>query len=390
MEKFRKKKLIAVTARAPYPLNSGGRIATYNTLISLSKNYIIKLYIVTDEDLNKETITHLKNKFDFIFIYKKPKLLALIDSIRFLLLAKPMQLGYFHSNSLKKTIENENNLSSDYFIGFVLRTANYGQKFKSRRFIYSIDSMYLNYRNSVKKTKNIIWKSIYKAESLLLKKFERHVVQSFDKVSYVNPNEAKFWSKFGNVKCIPHGLYKIENDKILVSSEYKNSIIFIGRMDYRPNIIAVEWFVKNVIDFLHRDINFIIIGGNAKASLVNNLSNKRVKFVGYIKNPDSIIKSSLCSVAPMLTGGGLQTKLIKSFSLGCIVVMSRLASKPLLNFKNHHHGIISESPQEYADIINDIFLNREKYLSIKKNATQLFEKNYENSIIEKSIIKYFT
>lgn len=389
MEEF-KQKLIAVTARAPYPLNSGGRIATYNSLISLGAKYKIKLYIITDETIDKETIAHLQNKFHSVFVYKKSRLLSYFDSLRFLFMAKPMQLGYFHSENLKKIIEKENNLESDYFIGFVLRTANYGAKFKSKRFIYSIDSIYLNYKNSVKNTKNFIWKNVYRLESLLLKKFELSVVRGFDKISYVNPNEADFWMKHGNVKCIPHGFDKIDNQKIAISKEYENSIVFIGRMDYKPNIIAVEWFIENVISLLNRDINLIIIGGYANDSLVKKLSNTRVQFLGFIENPNSIIKSSLCSIAPMMTGGGLQTKIIKSFSLGSIVVMSKLAAKPVLNFVHLKHGFICESPNEYIDTINGIYKDKTKYTSIKKESFLLFEKNYENSIIEKSLIKYFT
>jgi len=389
LEEF-KQKLIAVTARAPYPLNSGGRIATYNSLISLSAKYKIKLYIITDEIIDQETIAHLQNKFHSVFVYKKSKLLSYFDSLRFLFMAKPMQLGYFYSENLKQIIEKENNLESDYFIGFVLRTANYGAKFKSKRFIYSIDSMYLNYKNSVKNTKNFIWKNVYRLESLLLKKFELSVVRGFDKISYVNPNEADFWMKHGNVKCIPHGFDKIDNQKIAISKEYENSIVFIGRMDYKPNITAVEWFIVNVVNKLNKEIQLIIIGGYASSSFIKKHSNTQVKFLGFIENPNNIIKNSLCSVAPMLTGGGLQTKIIKAFSLGSIVIMSKLAAKPVLSFINFKHGFIADSPEEFINIINDIHKNKSKYKLLKKESIMLFEKNYENSIIEESLIKYFS
>lgn len=389
MEKF-KQNLVSVSARVPFPLNSGGRIATYNSLLSLSKKYNIKLYIITDEVVDEKSISHLKMKFHSVTVYQKSKLSSFIDSLWFLFLGKPMQLGYFFSNNLKKQIEKENNLERDYFMGFVLRTAKYGEKFKTKKFIYSIDSMYLNYKNSVKNTKNIIWKSIYLIESLLLKKYELSVVKNFDKISYVNPNEANYWKKHGNVKCIPHGFDKIDIQNITISKKYENSIIFIGRMDYNPNIIAVEWFVKNVLNLINKNINLLIIGGNASVHLVKNLSSNRVKFLGFIENPNTIIKSSLCSIAPMRTGGGLQTKIIKSFSLGTIVVMSKLAAKPLLNFVNLEHGFISDTPNQYSHAINSIYNNKSKYSEMKKKSIRFFENNYENSIIEKSLNKYYS
>jgi len=382
--------LIAVTARAPYPLNSGGRIATYNTLLSLNKKYKIKLYIITDNSVDEQDIAHLKEIFYSVYVYKKSKRSSYLDAIRFSIQFKPLQLGYFYSNKFKKIIEKENNLESDYFIGFVLRTAIYGAKFKSKRFIYSIDSMYLNYKNSVKNTKNYFWKNVYLLESLLLKKYELSVVRDFDKISYVNPNEASYWSKHGNVACIPHGFDKVDNQKTLTSTEYQNSIIFIGRMDYKPNIIAVEWFILNVVNKLKKGVQLIIIGGYASSSLIKKHSNSRVKFLGFVEDPNIIIKNSLCSVAPMLTGGGLQTKIIKAFSLGSIVLMSKLAAKPVMNFIHSKHGFIAETPEEYVNLINDIHENKSKYISLKENAIMLFEKNYENSILENSLIKYFS
>ena len=70
--------------------------------------------------------------------------------------------------------------------------------------------------------------------------------------------------------------------------------------------------------------------------------------------------------------------------------MSKLAAKPVLNFVHLKHGFICESPNEYIDTINGIYKDKTKYTSIKKESFLLFEKNYENSIIEKSLIKYFT
>lgn len=389
MERNQKQKLIAVSARAPYPLNSGGKIASFNTLKSLSKKYYIKLYIITDnvEDLN--SYSYLKKEFGEVVIWKKSKLFCYLDSLRFLILGRPMQLGYFYSNQFKKVIENNNNLELDYFIGFVLRTAIYGKSFKAKKFIYSIDSMYLNYKNSVKNTKNLFWKIIYKLESILLKKYELTVVKSFDRISYVNPNEAEFWSRHGEVRCIPHGLNKINNHNIRNNQDFKNSVVFIGKMDYRPNIIAVQWFINNVFNFLPKEVEFLIIGGHASKDLITRYSGERIKFLGFIEDPDTIIKNSLCSIAPMLTGGGLQTKIIKSFSLGSIVIMSELASKPILNFVNGKHGFIANEPQQYIHLINDILKYRSNYSRVKGESIRLFLNNYENAQIENQILKYF-
>ena len=49
-----KLRILIVVPRTPYPLNSGGRIAIYDTIKMLSKKYSITLVIIDDNIKNKK------------------------------------------------------------------------------------------------------------------------------------------------------------------------------------------------------------------------------------------------------------------------------------------------------------------------------------------------
>ena len=50
---------LIIIPRLPYPINSGGRLAIYNTLVSISSVYNIDLIIIDDNKKNKILLPQL-------------------------------------------------------------------------------------------------------------------------------------------------------------------------------------------------------------------------------------------------------------------------------------------------------------------------------------------
>ena len=164
-------KILITIPRMPFPLNSGGRIAIYDTLKILSKKYKLTLVIIDD---NSNNIIHLKemNKFtDEVYFFTKSKFKFYINSLFGLISGKPLQVGYFYFNEVQKVV-NDLSLNHDLFLSFMIRTSLYGIGLNINKIHYAIDSMYLNYKNSQSNTTSILWKLIYKIELPLLFEIE--------------------------------------------------------------------------------------------------------------------------------------------------------------------------------------------------------------------------
>ena len=155
-------------------------------------------------------------------------------------------------------------------------------------------------------------------------------------------------------------------------------------MDYQPNIDAVIWFVKNVFPNLNPNIVFNIIGGFATNEILN-LENEKIKVLGFLEDPYVVLSSGLCTIAPMQTGGGLQTKILIAMAVKSIVISTSLASKPIDGSENYKNIIIQDNPDQMALIINDIYENSFNYLTIKNDAQNLILNNYSFKVIENKL-----
>jgi glycosyltransferase involved in cell wall biosynthesis len=276
----------------------------------------------------------------------------------------------------------------------MIRTSLYGINKNLKKGHYSIDSMYLNYLNSLKNSSSFLWKIIYRIEIPLLYKFELLNISKYDFTTFVNSEEALYWNKFGNVYTLPHGI----TDDILnhhkTDKSFSKSIVFIGRMDYQPNIDAVLWFCNNVLINLNEDIKFYIIGGYPTESICKlKDKHKNIEIMGYVNDPYTIIKSCICTISPMQSGGGLQTKILIAMALESIVVSTSLPVKAIDSAVNNVNILVEDNPLKFANIINHIYEFPELYTSIKKASRKLIIDKYSQKVIELNLYnlieKYF-
>ncbi len=375
-------KILVTIPRMPFPLNSGGRIAIYDTLRLLSKKYILTIIIIDDNKSNFRYLDEIKKITTNIYFISKNKFRFYINSIFGLITGKPLQVGYFYFKDVQELV---NNLSSthDLFLSFMIRTSLYGLDLKMTKIHYAIDSMYLNYKNSQINTTSCIWKLIYKIEIPLLFKIEKKHVFKYNMTTYVNKEEATFWNQFGDTSNLPHGVKMDILNYNQVDLKYKNSITFIGRMDYQPNIEAVLWFVKNVLVHLNSSIQFLVIGGFATPDIMSlEKEYKNIKILGFVEDPYVILKSSICNVAPMQSGGGLQTKILMSMAVESIVILSTLSSFAIEGIESDLNAIIEDDPFKIAKKINMIHESPKRFSNMRIEARKLIQKYYSLDVIE--------
>ena len=384
---IQKKKVLVTIPRIPYPINSGGRYATYETLKILDKYFDVYLIIINDEIKVMEYENEIKKYTVEYFSFSYPKYKFYLNALKSFFNGKPLQVNYFYFKDVQLKID-EILHKVDFCYLFMNRTGDYFFKTDKPVIFNAIDSMYLNYTKSIEKSKSIFWKIIYRFEVKKLFLFEKKCVERFKLSLFVNNEEANFWKCYGNVLGLPFGIEEKLLEYSEESEDYQNNIAFLGRMDYPPNIDAVEWFCKNCLNKLDEGIQLSVIGGFPTANIKKlEILHSNVKILGFVDDPFIILKSSLCVIAPMQTGGGLQTKILMAMAVGGIVIVSPLCMSAIFGAENNVHLIVEDNPSKIIEIINDIRVNNYKYIHIKKNAQKFILENFSWSIIEKMMIE---
>ncbi len=231
--------------------------------------------------------------------------------------------------------------------------------------------------NHQKTTNSVLFKMIYTIESKRLSCYEPKIINQSDLTLCVNKAEAEDVSRYGNVKWIPNGVNESIFEYNKRDGNYQYSIAFFGAMFYQPNIDAVLWFDKYVLDWVDSKIRFYIIGSKPSKE-VCELAKKRsnVIITGFMEDPYLILNSCDVILAPMQNGGGIQNKILETMALGKVNILTTYAAEPIIGGIAGQHFLVEDNPEKMAELVNDVCFSFDKYAMIGKTAKQLILEQY--------------
>ncbi len=101
--------------------------------------------------------------------------------------------------------------------------------------------------------------------------------------------------------------------------EGRRFVVFVGTMDYHPNIEAVQWFATRALPRLRRrdaGIEFLIVGRNPAKAVWNLARLDGVTVVGDVPDTRPYLAHSRAIVAPLRLARGIQNKVLEALAMG--------------------------------------------------------------------------
>ena len=360
------KKILFITTRNPYSGRfSGDVIGSLKIINFLKKKYKVDVVAIAKKNSNKKNIIFFKQPNFFLkTLYVSLSLLKI----------EPLQFGAFFSKQMKNYI-NKKAKYYDLLFFYHIRSSQYIPKIYAGKKIIEMGDLYsTNYLQTFYNL-NIFnpLKYIYLLESFLIRRAERKIFEKFDKVILFSKEEIKkiskrFKSKIFNINL---SINSIQNK--FSFSKKNNTILFIGNLEYLPNLLAVKDFLVNILPNVKEvipNIKFYIIGNINKIDKFLLSFDGATKFLGQQNNIQKYVKNSFCGLANLKIATGVQGKVLTYMSFGLPVICSKKVAsnfnKNVINYNNN-----SELIKKIID------LKKNKRLSDKLSKKSLkFVKNF--------------
>ena len=169
----------------------------------------------------------------------------------------------------------------------------------------------------------------------------------------------------------------------------KYDIVFVGNMNYPPNIEAARYICEEIVPIIKRKYKKckVLIGGTNPNKKIKKMSNKDVKISGWVEDIRTIYASGKIFVAPMFIGTGLQNKLLEAMAMGIPCITTELANNALR--ANSSQIIIANNNTEFANACIDILKNNEKANSLRENGLKFIKENYDWNLINHKLTSMF-
>lgn len=116
------------------------------------------------------------------------------------------------------------------------------------------------------------------------------------------------------------------------SPDDSRELVFTGSMDWLPNEDAMEWFCRDVLPLVRRDlpdVHLSIVGRAPTAAVRALAAATAVRVTGRVDDVRPYIRDAAAFVVPLRIGGGTRLKIFEAMAMGKAVVSTTVGAEGL-------------------------------------------------------------
>jgi len=219
------------------------------------------------------------------------------------------------------------------------------------------------WRRHAEMASNPLKKQLYKVEYAKMLRYEKDAVSRFDRVIAVSAHDRALMSRWvdsSRIDVVPTGVDLSELQSREASDSNRPLVVFVGAMDWEPNIDAVEYFCASLWPGILAKIpeaRFQIVGRNP-GQRVRKLQSANVEVTGSVPSVVTHLREAAVVVVPLRVGGGTRLKIYEAMAAGKSVVSTTIGAEGL-DVNPGKDIWIADEPRAMAEAVIQLLKGRE-------------------------------
>ncbi|MEQ8272045.1 MAG: TIGR03087 family PEP-CTERM/XrtA system glycosyltransferase [Deltaproteobacteria bacterium] len=350
-------KILYVCHRFPYPPKRGGKIRPFNMIRHLTEQgHQVTVASLVRSDEEAEEGRGLADHCHEYIMERVHDPLRTASMIRRLPTMGPSSMGYFHSRKLKARItEKVADVGFDLIFVHCSSVAQYVEDVGGVPKILDFGDMDSQKWLSYGQFKPFPLNLGYYLEGLKMQLAEVELAKKFDTCTATTRAELATLDGFNTgvrTGWFPNG---VDANKFSPSDEPydRDTVCFIGRMDYYPNQECMFDFTANVLPLIQRrrpGTKLLIVGADPSPAIQDLGKLPGVTVTGSVPQVQPYVTSAALTVAPLNIARGTQNKILEALAMGVPTVCSTLAAGGV-DCVPGEHILTANRPEEYADAV---------------------------------------
>lgn len=137
-------------------------------------------------------------------------------------------------------------------------------------------------------------------------------------------------------------------------------LIFVGSMDWLPNIDAIQYFAAEILPLIHkqRPECRVIVAGRRPAPVLQELARQepRIILTGTVPDVRPYVWGSTVSIVPLRIGGGTRLKIFEAIAAKLPVVSTSIGAEGL-PLEDGKHIALADTPDAFAGACLNLLAN---------------------------------
>jgi len=222
---------------------------------------------------------------------------------------------------------------------------------------------------------------------LRLRRYEAQICRRADRVLTVSEADADALKRLVpglDPSVVPNGIDTRQyHPEVVETQPRENSLVFTGTMDFRPNVDAMVWFVREALPLVQAeipDVHVDVVGQRPHPRLDPLRENPSVTLTGFVEDVRPYIARAAVYVAPLRMGGGTRLKLLEAMAMEKAVVATRLGAEgyPVTDGREL---VLADTATDFAESVISLLRSPNHRRALGRTARAFVEQRYDWRVI---------
>lgn len=351
-------RILWVKAGKLLPVDTGGKIRSYNILIQLAKSHEVTLlsYYGGSKDSKYEADINQQLPGAQVIFTAAPEstIRQSIDYILRLPAAAPYAVAKFTHPPVKAAVaEALRERRFDVAVcDFLSASGNFPGQSKVPVVLFQHNVETSLWRRMADRETNPVRKLSYSIEAAKMSRYERSTLKKFGHVIAVSDHDRdQMIAMDGScqISVVPTGVDTSRYQRVPPASGNPPVVVFTGSMDWEPNIDAMEYFCRDIwptVLAAFPNARFEIVGRNP-APRVQQLASPSVIVTGTVPSVTDHLREATVVIVPLRIGGGTRLKIFEAMAMAKAMVSTSIGAEGL----DVTHGrdlILADDPRSFS------------------------------------------
>lgn len=374
-------KILFLSQRFLFPMDTGGKIRTGNILKKLSERVSLTVISNVESPRDDPYMAEMETLCDrFIPVpWKETTRYTLKFWLRLIgqqFSRYPVSVLNDYSPALEQAVLDELK-RGDYDLAicdFLQSTLNFRKVTGIPTLLFQHNVEATITQRHLEKANNPVSKLFWGLQHRRMFRHEGEMCRAFDStiaVSEMDKQRMEEWFGAKGVYAIPTGV----DTEFFQPREVaeKPQLVFTGSMDWLPNEDAMKWFLESIFPRIQKeepDTRLVIVGRRPTPALKKMLEGRDdVTVTGWVEDTRPFIAESAVYIVPIRIGGGTRMKIYEALSMGKALVSTAVGAEGL-PLEDGKQILFADEPDRFADHVVHLLRDESRRRGLGKTARQ--------------------
>ncbi len=382
-------RVLFVCPFVPWPLNSGGRIRTFNLLEALGKRAAIDLLLVREPGPIEEARAALEPLVERVDFFERAAPSAVMRWSR------PKLERWFHSPDLRASLAAAIRGAAGHAPYDVVhldelllaRTLPVGSKVPVVQHHHKIDTVLYDLLSTHQGPARHfdLWK-LRQLERDAARRVRHHLVCSEEDAAILRRRYPDL-----DLGVVPSGFDpKHFAPRPDAMPRERDLLVFVGSMSYGPNVDAVVHFATEVLPRIRvrRPAVRLEIVGLDPSPEVSRLAGEGVRVVGAVPDVRPYFERASAVVVPLRIGGGTRLKIVEALALGSPLVSTPVGAEGL-GLEHGRDLLLAQQPAAFAQATLQLLERPEWARDLGNRGRQAVEGRFRWDVLAEGVLNHW-